>query len=206
MIGLSHWKIALVSVVTGLLIRGAIRHRGWGRAIYIVLAAATLLGGTWFYLLQADQRIQNQENAAAGAAASAVPSIPDIQPDGLVRWHGRVTLTPSGLSLDQIPPKPGRAGRADIRLSGPDQVQGAVYGGQVNIASWGGSRAGAPDQLACLLRLSTAQRTRVTVRPGSTVCLQTASGLVATLTFTTVPAHGPGTATATVWTGQEARS
>lgn len=193
--------IALVTGIAAMLLRSGFRRRGWASFIYIVLAIAVLLWAVWYAAVRAGEQAENQLSNSLGKNTPSIPAPPTTGP---VRWQGRVTLSSSGgLSLDQVPPKPGRS--PDVRLgTAPDQIQGTVYGGQVNLAPWTGRTA--PDPLACLLQISVSPQVRMRVRPGSTVCLQTAAGRVASLTFTRVNgAHGSDSAEATIWSEQVAR-
>ncbi|MBO0804430.1 MAG: hypothetical protein J2P25_15310 [Nocardiopsaceae bacterium] len=193
--------IGLITAVAAMLLRSGIRRRGWGRFIYIVLAIAVLLWAFWYGMVKVGERAENQLSKSTG---QSVPSVPAAPAGGPVRWHGHVTISSSGgLDLDQAPPKPG--GSPDIKLgTAADQIQGAIYGGKVNLAPW--SDRTAPDSMACLLQIAAAPRLRMTVRPGSTVCLQTASGRIATLTFTSVGGdHGSDSAEATIWSERVAR-
>lgn len=203
MVSMNPWMIGLVTAIAAMLLRSGFRRHGWARAGFIALTIVVLLGAFWYMTVQAGKRIQSQENASAVPSLPSIPAVPD---PGSVRWHGNVTIPKSGgLNLDQVPPKPGRS--PDVKLgTGPDQIQGATYGGHPNLAPWNSRRVGTPDSFACLLQLSVSPQLRMTVRPGSTVCLQTAAGGAATLTFTSVNgAHGADSAEATIWSEQEAR-
>lgn len=69
MVGVPLWQIVIVCVVAAMLFRGAVRSRGWNRAVCIVLAVVVLLGAFWFMMVQAGEQVQRQEGAVSGRGA-----------------------------------------------------------------------------------------------------------------------------------------
>jgi hypothetical protein len=171
----------------------------------IVLAVAVLLGGFWYELVRATAPLAAQESTAVGQIAKGIPTISSAAPssappDGAV-WQGRVTITPSaGLQLDSVPPKAGQDGDYDVIVgaSAQDQISGSKTSQYGNLAPW--TKSTAPSQEDCLEQMMTSPHPKMTVHPGTTVCVQTASGGLAILKFVSVSGdHGADVAVATLW-------
>jgi hypothetical protein len=193
-------SVGLIGAVAAILLVTGFRQRGWARVLCIVLAVAVLLGGFWYELVRATAPLAAQESTAAGQAAKGLPSISSAAPDGAV-WQGRVTITPSaGLRLDSVPPKAGQDGDYDVivRASVQDQISGSKTSQYGNLVAW--TKSTPPSEEDCLAQMMTSPQPKLTVHPGTTVCVQTASGGFAILKFVSVTGdHGADVAQATLW-------
>jgi hypothetical protein len=198
-------SVGLIGAVAAILLVTGFRQRGWARVLCIVLAVAVLLGGFWYELVRATAPLAAQESTAAGQAAKGLPSISSAAPssaapDGAV-WQGRVTITPSaGLRLDSVPPKAGQDGDYDVIVgaSVQDQISGSKTSQYGNLVAW--TKSTPPSEEDCLAQMMTSPQPKLTVHPGTTVCVQTASGGFAILKFVSVTGdHGADVAQATLW-------
>jgi hypothetical protein len=198
---------AALAIVVTLIVNG-LRRRGWSRFRCLAAAAVVLVLTFWFDLvrvLDSDQLQSQEQSAVASQQAQAGRALQNLQSavpgPGTVRWHGRVTISPStGLELDPVPPKPGNGTDSDINIgpSGQDQISGSATSPLVNTAPWAGPAF--PDQGQCSLQLESSPQAAITVRPGDIVCVRTAAGRIAALKFISVTrAHGSDVAEATVW-------
>lgn len=196
-----------LSIVVVLVVNG-VRRQGWPRFRCFAAAAVVLVLTFWFDLvrvLDSEQLPSQEQSAVASQQAQAGRAVQNVQSavagSGVVRWHGRVTISPStGLELDPVPPKPGNGTDSDINIgpSGQDEISDSATSLLVNTAPWTG--AAFPDQGQCSLQLSSSPQAVITVRPGDIVCVQTAAGRIAALKFISVTGHhGSDVAEATVW-------
>lgn len=208
--GYSFWGGAGLSVTLTLIVSGVRQH---GRARFACFGAAVvvLLLTYWFDLVRAldTAQVQSHERSAVasqeGAASKAVQNLQHaVMPgSGTVRWHGRVVIPASGgLRLDPVPPRAGNGAGSDITIgtgpSGQDQVSGSVASLVVNTAPWTGRAF--PGQGQCATQIASDPQLQLTVRPGAVVCVRTAAGRIAALTFVSVSGdHGSDVAEATVW-------
>jgi hypothetical protein len=207
--------VGLIGAVAAILLVTGFRRRGRARALCIVLAVAVLVGGFWYELVRATAPLAAQESTAAGQAAKGLPTVssaasssavptsavsPSALPDGAV-WQGRVTITPSaGLRLDSVPPTAGQGGDYDVTVgtSAQDQISGSKTSQYGNLASW--TKSTPPSEEDCLAQMMSSPQPKLTVHPGTIVCVQTASGGFAVLTFVSVTGdHGADVAQATLW-------
>lgn len=134
-----------LSIVVVLVVNGA-RRQGWPRWRCFAAAAVVLLLTFWLDLVRVldSEQVQSQEQSAVASqqaqAGRAVQNLQSALPgSGAVRWHGRVTISPSaGLELDPVPPKPGNGTDSDINIgpSGQDEISGSVTSPLVNTAPW----------------------------------------------------------------------
>lgn len=89
---MSPWTIGLVTAMAAMLLRSGFRRHGWARFIFIVLAIAVLLVTVWYAMVKAGEQAESRENAAIGKIFPSGSASPPSAP-GLVRWHGRVTIS-----------------------------------------------------------------------------------------------------------------
>lgn len=180
----------LVIFVIAMLLRAGFSRRGWARFTCLSLTVVVMLGAIWYQLVRVG-------NAAQSQVSSAVPSLFS----GPVRWQGRVTIPPSGgLALDPVPPKPTSGSRADINAgpAGQDWITGGENGDGLGVAPWTDHTS--PNETGCLTQLAASPQSKITIRPGTMVCVQTAAGRTAALRFITVAGnHGDDVAQAVVW-------
>lgn len=188
-----------VFAAAAILLVNGLRRKGWARLTCIAMAVIVLLGGFWHALVRATAPLASQQSSAAGQSVQGLPTIRSVGPDG-VEWRGRVTISPSaGLDLDSVPPKPGTDSDSDVRIvpPGQDRVTGGENSGGF-IAPWTGRTP--PRQSDCLAQVMSDQEARVTIRPGSIVCVETPAGQIAALKFVSVTGdHGTDAAEATIW-------
>jgi hypothetical protein len=189
----NSWISVAAATVTAILVVNGLRRHGWARFSCLSVAVVVLVGAAWFELARVGNSVQSQENSSVSSKVA-----------GPVRWQGRVTIPPSGgLELDPVPPRPGSGSSADINAgpAGQNWITGTENSDGLGIAPWTG--AAFPGQAGCLTQLISSPQSKITIRPGAMVCVQTAAGRTAALRFVSAGGQrGSDVAEAVVWQSQ----